>query len=268
MTKAQKFIIGGIGIAGAAVMFSLFGPAISAGSSQASSQSKAAVVESEEFVGLAGEAPHLSARYTFAVRSDGSTATVTRKFDRAGKLVASDRDLRMPHGIRVAVADHLRVVTATRAPGLAKPPRSPSEIWTPESNCETSADGLNRRPRSEVGDPIMGFATLKIIEDDSTMRLTRWFSPELGCAELRQLAEFKSADGSITDTSERRAVAARPGEPSAALFEWPLEYENLSPSEKYLRAVAHCGCAMNSDTLAALRKEDGWFHQNRMDRQR
>lgn len=269
MMNKQSLFLAGLGVAGVAAAAFLAGSAgstMSARTSQGQQQSAAAMVESEEYVGLTGEAPHLSARYTFAVRGDGASATVTRKFDRVGNQVASDRDLRLPHGVRVEVSDHLEAVTATRVPGMPAPPRSQSDIWKPETNCETAADGMNRRSKSEAGESILGFATRKIVEDNPTMRLTRWFAPALGCAELKQLAEFKAADGSITDISERRAVSARAGEPDSALFAWPSDYTNLSPSERYLRDVAHCGCAMNSNTLAALRKEDPWFQQNRLDR--
>lgn len=206
-------------------------------------------IESEERVGLTGEEPHLSARYVFALRSDGATAVVTTKYNRAGSVHAVDRDLLLPGGIRAEVSDHLRVVTATK-------PVSPLPAGTavrlhnaPPASCADQADGA-------PGERILGFSTIKTIKETPAMRLTRWIAPALGCAELRQVAEFKGSDGRITDTSDRNAVRVLSTEPDNALFDWPVDYENVPPSERYLRAASHCKCPTNPSTLQALKQQD------------
>lgn len=233
---------------------------------KASGARTAYTVESEEYVGLVGQPAHLSARYTFAVRGDGAMATVVKKYDRAGRVKELDRSLRLPDGVHAEVSDHLKLVTATRAPGVSGPPRADSELRSSDLGCQANVGAPDQRSAGERGEPMLDFATLRFIEDNATMRLTRWFAPELGCAELRQLAEFKDAAGKVTDTSERRAVRAVAGQPAADLFSWPESYENVAPSERYVRAMAHCKCELNADTLAALKRQDGWFQQNRLKR--
>ncbi|MDX2154260.1 MAG: hypothetical protein SFV54_26200 [Bryobacteraceae bacterium] len=219
-------------------------------------------VESDEYVAKAGASPWRSAHYTFAFRGDGSTAIVTSTFDSKGAPVAIDRKVTLSTGVYAEIADHLKAVTATRSPNAAAVMSSRTAGgWDPGSNCAVTFDKLNRRAAPEKGEAIAGHATVKFVEDSASMRLTRWFAPGLGCSELKQLAEFKGAGGAITDTSQRTAVKVTRGEPDEALFDWPNEYEYLSPSERYLKSAASCGCPVSPETLAALKRSDPSYRE-------
>jgi hypothetical protein len=220
-------------------------------------------VESVEFVYKAGEAKWKSATYLFASYSDGSEAKIVNTYTKQGDPFEQERELWIADGIHAEVADHLRVVSAVQSPSQTADKHRLIRKLDPGSGCSATYD---RRTVRQAGKPVeafLGFDLLEFSESTPSMRLTRWLAPALGCAELRQFVEFIGPGGKVTDTSERVAVRAANSEPPREHLAWPASYENVSPAEKYLKAMDRCKCPLQQGTLAALQKHDPDYLKNR-----
>ena len=174
---------------------------------QVGPQSTFTVVLEETVTGRDGKA-RVASTQTWAVRSDGSTLM---------KLGASETGSRLiwfPSGIEVMTSDRLRLKSTIRKPD--SPPR-----LDPGSGC-TNPHITNEK---SSGETVEGYRAAKVTSGAKDRALTTWYALDHGCAKVKSSMGFETGD-----RSELRLVTLIPGEPEAALFDVPEDYQEGPPS--------------------------------------
>jgi hypothetical protein len=187
---------------------------------QVRSESAFTVVLKETVTGRDGKA-RVASTQTCAVRSDGSTLI---------KLGASETGSRLiwfASGIEVMTNDRLRLKSTVR-----KPESPPSR--NPGSGC-TSPGITNEKSWGEQ--TVEGYRAAKVTSGAKDRALTTWYALDHGCAKVKSSMGFETGD-----RSELRLVSLIAGEPEAALFDVPGDYQEGPPSALAGPAAAErCG---------------------------
>jgi hypothetical protein len=97
----------------------------------------------------------------------------------------------------------------------------------------------------------------------SSLRVTRWFSPTLGCFVLRQKNERIQADGSYRLITEYKLQNLQTGEPDATLFAVPSSYAEVRPSEQGRKLLDHLGRNPPASILEQWAQEDREYDNRR-----
>ena len=219
----------------------------------------ARVVEWEERTWTEGSAPHVSARYTQAIRSDGSSMAGKTIYSASGQVLESTREVYLISGLHAVIADDLEAVTAmqnvTAKADLSRRLRD----WDPATRCAVTFDRSASRSivagAGTEGGSVLGWRVVQAIAETALRKSTLWLAPELGCAELREVVELRAA-GEAARFSERVATRAVREEPADSYFDWPSHYKNVSPSQRYLLGRERCQCPRDEKVLASLAAED------------
>lgn len=215
----------------------------------------------QEILTKAGYPTVISQEIDYAARKDGSTSRFTRQFSLAGAPLYSRRELDLAGDIQVRTEEELRLVTAVKVPGRDRG-RAVGR-WDPVQSCGVAFDTVNRMKGTGVRESMLGFEVVKYVDDGPNVRLTHWLSPALGCLELRRLAEFKSADGSIDNTSDLVATSVVQGDPDERMFAFPQGYEPASFLDAGTRFETWAGRTLSPAAASILQKHDDVYAKYR-----
>ncbi|GIU79820.1 MAG: hypothetical protein KatS3mg005_3058 [Bryobacteraceae bacterium] len=219
-------------------------------------------VQYEERPIVPGKAPVIGSKRTFAIRGDLSTVTDTIIYFTNGNGVSSHvREIAFSSGDRLRIDERLSLVTAIRTSVVFS---EQLPLLTTRSNCTDDFTGQRQRSFSTRAEKLLGYSFVAETRQAGPRRIKTWASPELGCVELRRVAEFLDASGRVTDTSELVAVSVIPGEPDAKLFSVPLHFEHVSYSEQLVRAAQAAGRTPSEEELAGLRRQDAIWERQRI----
>jgi hypothetical protein len=155
-------------------------------------------------------------RFTWALRGDGSRVMEGTNSD--PKKPFSQRILYFASGKAMTVMEHERRKSTTFDPVRNAPAR---RVPDPNNNCLVSGQEGERVAGEEV---IGGYRTVKLTAGPAT----QWLALDYGCALIKDRAEW--GDGQV---SEKRLVALIPGEPSPALFDDPVGFEEVTTSKLF-----------------------------------
>jgi hypothetical protein len=216
----------------------------------------------EERLSVPGKTPIIGSRRTFAIRGDLSTVTDTIISSKNGSGVSSHvREIAFSNGDRLRIDERLSLITAIRT-SVAFSEQLP--LLTARSNCTEDFTGQRQRSFARRAEKLLGYPVVAETRQTGPRRITTWASPELGCVELRRVAEFLDASGRVTDASELIAVSVIPGEPDAKLFAVPLHFEHVSYSAQLARAAQAAGKTPSDAELAALKQQDAIWERQRI----
>ena len=152
---------------------------------------------------------HIS-RATRAVRENGDTADLAE--DLGGSVQLRQRLIRMASG-RVVITDEVRQLqTAGHDVDLRRLHRKPS------SRCLANLLGVASEQERIIGEETISGINAVIIQDSS---MTRWLTPELGCAEIR----WRRGD------QQAELEMIQPGAPIDDLFKVPSSFKLVSTDE-------------------------------------
>lgn len=230
-------------------------------------------VELQEFVWRTGTRPALVYERTLAVRTDGSSYQYDRyhrtqrgsgdEIVSTPEISHSQTLLSLQGGIRAEIAHEVKTMSVTKGPNADA--WRDGERWDPRTGCTVRFDGHTAAYSARTQEDWLGYESTKLFVDDTSMVVTVWRAPKLGCTELRRLAEFRGPDGHITDVSDLRAVSVIIGEPDSRLWQIPTDFENVPYTEKLRRQVHARGGTVDDRTLALLGPADKVFHEFRYD---
>ncbi|HEV2351439.1 MAG TPA: hypothetical protein VG028_16515 [Terriglobia bacterium] len=167
-------------------------------------------------------------RQTIAIRSDGSRSVTETILGRVG-LEAGETawTIRFIDGRRVTMYPSLRVKSTRRLPGPAAVEQLRAQMFNPSQDClspDFRLDGHDTLEGQQV-------AIVTHTSDDLGWKVTDWRAPELACQSLKYLSYDKQPDGTFKLQTESKTVSLELGEPNPALFEEPLDYQEMKPSE-------------------------------------
>ncbi|MGB9610453.1 MAG: hypothetical protein ACPL7M_05725 [Bryobacteraceae bacterium] len=184
---------------------------------------------------MPGKTPVIGFRRFFAMRGDFSAVTDTATDCTNGNGVSSrGREVTLSNGDRLRIDERLKLVTAIRT-AVVFP--EPLPLLPARSNYTEDFSGRRQRSFAVRKEKLLAYSVVAETRQAGPRRITRWLSPELGCMELRRLAEFLDAPGRVTDTSGLVAVSVTVGEPDPGLFAVPVHHEHVSHSEQLVRAA-------------------------------
>lgn len=208
----------------------------------------------EEWLTSPGRAPLQGARLTLAVRRDRSTSKerVVDSLDGA-KVASHIREIGFGNGDRIRTDEILRLVTALRTAFVFS---EDLPVVTARSNCLLDFTGRRVFSYADEGTTFLGYRVVVERRQAGLRRITSWRSPELGCVELRRVAEFLDSAGRVTDSSELKAVRVAAGEPGTDLFSVPLGYEHVSFSEAFRRSAKAMGRTVDDAEIQGFRSMD------------
>lgn len=216
----------------------------------------------EEWLTSPGRAPLQGARLTLAVRRDRSTAKERVVYSLDGAKVASHiREIGFGNGDRIRTDEILRLVTALRTAFVFS---EDLPVVTARSNCSLDFTGRRVFSYADEGTKFLGYRVVVERRQAGLRRMTSWRSPELGCVELRRLAEFLDSDGRVTDASELKAVRVAVGDPVEGLFSVPLDYEHVSFSEAFRRSAKAMGRTVDDAEILRFRSMDEAWRRRRI----
>ena len=183
----------------------------------------------------------ISRETTEAVRSDGSTVMGS-----AGK----GRNVYFSSGLQVDTNDVDNTKTS-----MMNPYRNPASwLRDPNSKCLNSFDGKPMRSPPETllsEETVAGYRTVKITTAKTTEGvITEWRALDYGCALVKDRWEF-----STNEFTEKELVALVAGEPDATLFDVPVHYREVPPSERMLGSKKERRTC-NEETQKLLQKLD------------
>jgi len=219
-------------------------------------------IQYEERLSVPGKTPVIGSRRVFAIRGDFSTVTDTTIYYTNGDGVSSHvREVAFFNGDRLRMDERLKLITAIRT-AIVFPEQLP--LLTARSNCTEDFTGRRQRSFAVRNERLLGYSVVAERRQAGPRRITTWVSSELGCLELRRLAEFLDATGRLTDTSKLVAVSVTVGEPDPGLFAVPLHHEHVSYSQQLVRAAQAAGRQPPQAELAALEQQDILWKRHRI----
>jgi hypothetical protein len=215
-------------------------------------------VKFKETLSAPGKPTILSTERVYGVRVDGSEVWIDQQHTNAGDIYLTHWHMLLADGTDAEGDDVTKTMTAVKLP-VGNSTRA-LERWDPNARCTVQASGFNSTPAPQAEEMLLGVNTMKIVlRDSKTARITVWRAPSVNCLELRRLAEFKTQDGSVKDTSDLVATEVVLGEPNSSLFLLPTGEENISYSERYNRLVAAQGGRPVDGDMANLQRRDKMF---------
>lgn len=214
--------------------------------------------------GGTGPSPRISTRRILSIGSDGSISVIDNQYTHEGKMYLTHRNLKLAGGISADIIDTFKAVTAYRSPDPAfEDKKRQLERWVPEEKCAVSYDRTRKRSDPVRTESILGYDAFVFYSGDASSRNSTWVVPSLGCLEIRRLAEFADSKGEFTQTSDLRAVNINFDQPAREMFEIPIGFEHISPSQTLVRENAYRGLPPNADQLHQFEKFDEQYRQNR-----
>ena len=155
------------------------------------------------------------------------------------------------------VIDELRLVSSNYLPNTDRLTRN---AVLAAQGCIDPAQNSLALGHARVGD----FDTVVLQTNTaSSLRVTRWFSPTLGCFVLQQKNERIQADGSYRLINEYKLHNIQTGEPDATLFEVPPSYAEVRPSEQERKLFDHLGRTPPASILEQWAQEDREYDNRR-----
>ena len=190
----------------------------------------------------------------------GSVLEQENAFSPTGALLYTRRKFEIAGDIHVEVDDAIHAMTAIKAPNSDL--QRQRRLWDPSASCATTFDRGTRLNAAVISKEIsLGFEVFKIVLDQPHVRFTFWRAPGLGCTELRTMVEVKGAGGEVIMTSDDRATSVELGEPDPSLFRLPVDYDNVSPSERYRRFEQFAGRPPTWQALESLEQGDELYEK-------
>jgi hypothetical protein len=185
--------------------------------------------------------PPLVHDHIVAVRSDGSQLTIIRGPSREMPLgVYEAKEFRLAEGLYISTRNDTNIKTTRRRhPGF----RDQMTWWVnthrdPASRCLKLISGVEatttRSERVAGEESIGGLRTVRIEDSSSGNLVVKWLALDLGCELVQQNIGFR-VNSVESGTSEKRLVEYRRGEPNPALFAIPASFEEVGPTQAYLR---------------------------------
>jgi hypothetical protein len=152
-----------------------------------------------------------------ALRADGSLMQQLENFD--GLTPISSRLIQLASGTVITTND---VLDRKHTPDVRVNMRS--KLRDPRSRCLTTFAGTSLVADEKIvgGDIVVGYKTVTVRSGFGTF----WFSPELGCAELKSRVVHPSGE-----VIERTATAVIPGDPAPSMFDVARHYTEV-PRER------------------------------------
>lgn len=176
----------------------------------------------------------LASRISRAVRSNGDWA---ERIDNA-RVPLITREIRLAGGSLVHANDLAGAKSTFRQHRLSNLSKLMLDL-DPATGCRSPRPELGsegQRPLVESGESILGFRTVKAVSADTRRTTIKWLAPEIGCAELQAIHEFRDASGKVEGTNWQVAERVELGEPGATLFQTDTLAET-KPSEVFRRYV-------------------------------
>jgi hypothetical protein len=144
-----------------------------------------------------------------------------------------------PHKQEIALSDHAKLKTTyDYSFAFATMPPRPPRI--PNSTCAQNT----RVPYASLGeDVVAGYRTfhyqapLKVSADGTTEDRHFWYAPDLDCFEVLLKAYKHDSAGTLTGVFEKKITRVQVGEPQPQLFEVPVDYLEVRPSELERAAI-------------------------------
>lgn len=190
----------------------------------------------------------VAVRVTKAVRSDQSTVEQWEV-----QLVNPPfitRDIEMNDGISMKVIDRLKVVSTMQLPRESLRDR-PLRRLDPASNCTVLLSSGQSLFRFAGRTKLLNVDVVEVHDDAGQY----WLAPSYGCLEMKKLVYRTDAQGVRRASSLREVTSLIPGEPDAALFRIPSDYDEVAPSEMGRRECAWKGCRADSASDQAARQQ-------------
>lgn len=191
--------------------------------------------------------PRTGALIAHAVRSDGSNLVQLKGSNTA-------RRINFASGAMVQTDD----AAAKKSTTMAEQPLN-AAAWhrDPQTSCVDRMDGRpwTSQPVSVSQETVAGYRTAKIVVKNDT----RWLALDYGCALVKSITDL-GARG----RSETVLVSLTPGEPAAALFAVPDNFQEGPPSALTPRPSDDvCGPDCKAAQQAAFDKMDQayWAHR-------
>lgn len=171
-------------------------------------------------------------RNTFeARRADGST--VHGEFTGGSAQPGGRRQVWLvPDRLRATVGDDLRIKTTLYYP--TDPPARQLEAFDPQ--CGVSRLAAAVKPSFAGEAEVLGIKTVMIktevrSEAGESYRSTEWRAPDLDCVVLTVMEERLDDSGKVTSKFEIQPLTVTVGAPDSRLFEIPLDYAEVTPSQ-------------------------------------
>lgn len=183
--------------------------------------------------------------YIQAIRSDGSVLIQTRNSS------SSERTIYFSSGLQVDTND----ISRSKSSQVIRGKTFADWQRNPASNCLYSMAGNSVTSSAETflgEETISGYRAVKIVRGV----VTEWHALDYGCALVKDKWET-----STTQFSEKELLALSAGEPDAALFTIPLDFREVSPSERITGSNNGCpGCNEHGKKL--LQKLDDQYKRH------
>lgn len=167
----------------------------------------------------------------------------------------------VPEGVRAEVDDSLRANTTLYFKD--RPAPAPS-VPDPQCGFSRLSPAANPRYLGEVGE-VLGIRTVAIqteqrLGSESVLN-TVWRAPDLDCAVLKMTEDRRDETG-ITGHFEMQVVKVLVGTPEPRLFEVPLDYTEVSPSQMANARIASAGRPMPPGMRQRLEQQDQQYLAN------
>lgn len=188
--------------------------------------------------GVSPQAPP-AVRVIRAVRNDQST--VEQWEVQLSNPPFVTRDIEMSDGISMKVIDRLKVVSTTQLPRESLTDR-PLRRLDPASNCTVLISSGQALFRFAGHARLLNVDVVEVHDDAGQY----WLAPSYGCLEMKKIVYRTDAQGVRRASSLREVISLTPGEPDAALFRIPIDYDEVPPSEMGRRECAWKGCGARS----------------------
>lgn len=193
----------------------------------------AMTIEMEERIGPLNGPLSLSDRITVGFSGDGAVASRHLFHQRDGAYSHSLIAIDAPGGAMIRAYPELFAFN-----GMKLPKRDASLAamkLDPARDCAVQMDG---RPHGNVveRETLLGYRTVRFTSENPSARMQSWLAPDLGCFELKRIAEFKDSRGAGESISELLPLWIGRGV-DRGLFEVPANYELLSSWELHRRTV-------------------------------
>ncbi len=218
----------------------------------------------ETFAGASFPQKRISTRRLMSISSDGSSSIIDNQYTNDGNLYLTHRHLKLKGGISADIIDNTKSVTAYRAkePG-AEDRRRALDRWNPSDACASAYNGIAKQPPFLRRESLLGYETIVFQSESKSAKITKWVAPQLGCLEIRRIAEFADANGAFTETSDLLAVEIKLQTPPKEVFEIPAGFDHVSPSERFTREVEYRGQTRNAHEMQQFVKLDEQYRQLR-----
>ncbi|MEP7362252.1 MAG: hypothetical protein ABI972_03280 [Acidobacteriota bacterium] len=172
----------------------------------------------------------ISSRRIVAYRADGAFSETKKSYRKNGEEMQQRRTLRFPAGIKITVEDTIKTTTTWRVPDIDAAHWRTASHYNPADDCVTDLNGATSSRFFARNEERSGFQAV-LIQNRLAPGIDTWHAPSLGCLEVGRIARFRDSAGKESDSSELILEQHRMGEPDAALFEVPSDYEEVDPVE-------------------------------------